>query len=405
MRVVPAPVVARYGFERAAFVFFLIGVGVGPAVGIANVALALCLAATIAWRLGAWRAGGDFLGPFRKRSPLHGPIGAFVLLSVFSCFFSTLPSRSIWELKGFGTFLLLPFAVALLRDVEDVHLVLDAWRITALYMILRGVTEYLSGSDNLDARLRGGMTTYMTYAGLLTLYSLALFSRGLSRAKGPASRAADLLVAGFGMVAVALTLTRSAYLGLTVGVVTLLLASRPRLVFAVPIVAGLFFLAMPAAVKERALSSFDPNDETMRDRLVMWRAATAMIADRPLFGVGPGRVKELYPVYRRPGFVDPRAGHLHDNVLMIAAETGIASALVYLGFLYAFFRNAWRRCRRYVRAPHLSIARGSLAALAAVTAAGLFEYNFGDVEVLMATLVLAALPFALPEEEMASIPS
>jgi O-antigen ligase len=295
--------------------------------------------------------------------------------------------------------------VALLRDVEDVHLVLDAWRITALYMILRGVTEYLSGSDNLDARLRGGMTTYMTYAGLLTLYSLALFSRGLSRAKGPASRAADLLVAGFGMVAVALTLTRSAYLGLTVGVVTLLLASRPRLVFAVPIVAGLFFLAMPAAVKERALSSFDPNDETMRDRLVMWRAATAMIADRPLFGVGPGRVKELYPVYRRPGFVDPRAGHLHDNVLMIAAETGIASALVYLGFLYAFFRNAWRRCRRYVRAPHLSIARGSLAALAAVTAAGLFEYNFGDVEVLMATLVLAALPFALPEEEMASIPS
>jgi putative inorganic carbon (HCO3(-)) transporter len=295
--------------------------------------------------------------------------------------------------------------VALLRDVEDVHLVLDAWRITALYMILRGLAEYLSGSDNLDARLTGGMTTYMTYAGLLTLYSLALLSRGLSRARGAASRAADLLVSAFGMVAVTLTLTRSSYLGLAAGVVVLLLASRPRLVLAVPVLAALFFLAMPAAVKQRALSSFDPNDETMRDRLVMWRAATAMIADRPLFGVGPGRVKELYPVYRRPGFVDPRAGHLHDNVLMIAAETGIASALAYLAFLYAFFRNAWRRCRRYAGAPHLSVARGSLAALAAVTAAGLFEYNFGDVEVLMATLVLAALPFALPSEQAAERPA
>jgi hypothetical protein len=77
VRVVPAPVAARHGFERAAFVFFLVGVGIGPAVGIANVAFGLCLAATLAWRLGARRAGQDFLGPFRRRSPLHGPIGAF----------------------------------------------------------------------------------------------------------------------------------------------------------------------------------------------------------------------------------------------------------------------------------------------------------------------------------------
>jgi hypothetical protein len=32
--------------------------------------------------------------------------------------------------------------------------------------------------------------------------------------------------------------------------------------------------------------------------------------------------------------------------------------------------------------------------MAAVFAAGMFEYNFGDVEVLMATLVVATLPFA-----------
>ena len=34
--------------------------------------------------------------------------------------------------------------------------------------------------------------------------------------------------------------------------------------------------------------------------------------------------------------------------------------------------------------------------MTALFVAGLFEYNFGDVEVLMPTLVVASLPFALP---------
>ena len=38
----------------------------------------------------------------------------------------------------------------------------------------------------------------------------------------------------------------------------------------------------------------------MNDRVAMWKAGGAMIAERPLFGVGPGRVKALYPVYRVP---------------------------------------------------------------------------------------------------------
>jgi hypothetical protein len=38
---------------------------------------------------------------------------------------------------------------------------------------------------------------------------------------------------------------------------------------------------------------------------------------------------------------------------------------------------------------------GSLAALVAFLVGGLFEYNFGDTEVLLVALVLMALPFAL----------
>jgi hypothetical protein len=40
------------------------------------------------------------------------------------------------------------------------------------------------------------------------------------------------------------------------------------------------------------------------------------------------------------------------------------------------------------------IAAAAFLAVAAVSVAGLFEYNFGDKEVLMATLPLLALPFS-----------
>jgi len=198
-----------------------------------------------------------------------------------------------------------------------------------------------------------------------------------------------------GALATALTLTRGAYVGLAVGLLAVLLAARPRLAFVAPLVVALFFVLMPLAVRDRLVSVTNPQDVTMNDRVAMWKAGGAMIADRPLFGVGPGRVKILYDVYRQRGWVDPHPGHLHNNIVMIAAETGIPSAVAYLAFVGAFFFGAVRIVRRTPRGEAArGIALGAIGAMAALFAAGMFEYNFGDVEVLMATLVVATLPFA-----------
>ena len=132
--------------------------------------LGLCLASAVAWRLRARAAGESFLGPFARMTPLHGPIGAFVLLSFLSCLFSTLPMRSLVQVKGFGTFLLVVFAAALLEDDKDVAAVVDVWRLTTLYLVLRGFIEWLSGADNLGERVSGGLSAYMTYAGLLLVF-------------------------------------------------------------------------------------------------------------------------------------------------------------------------------------------------------------------------------------------
>jgi len=375
-------------------VFFLLGVGCVPGIGVANICLALALACAIAWRLSARGRGEDFLGPFRRTTPLHAPIGAFVLLSVLSCFFSTLPSRSLIQIKGFGTFLLVVFVAALLDDEGDVRLVIDLWRTTALYLVLRGLVEWLSGANNLGERVSGGLSVYMTYAGLLLVLVPLLGSRGLSGGRR-GTRLADVAVAAAGALAMALTLTRGAYVGLAIGLLAVLLAARPRLAFAAPFAVALFFVLMPLAVRDRLMSVTNPKDVTMNDRVAMWKAGGAMIAERPLFGVGPGRVKALYPVYRQSGWVDPHPGHLHNNIVMIAAETGVPSLLAYLWFVGAFFAAALRQIRAVPRGHSVrGVTLGAVGAMAALFAAGMFEYNFGDVEVLMATLVVATLPFA-----------
>ena len=48
------------------------------------------------------------------------------------------------------------------------------------------------------------------------------------------------------------------------------------------------------------------------------------------------------------------------------------------------------------------LAAAALASVAAMLAAGLFEYNFGDSEFLMLFLVLITLPFAAARQDDAA---
>jgi hypothetical protein len=62
--------------------------------------------------------------------------------------------------------------------------------------------------------------------------------------------------------------------------------------------------------------------------------------------------------------------------------------------MFLLFRDAWRAARA-AASPGLRACGGAaLGVLAALMVAGAFEYNFGDSEVLMFTLLVSALPYA-----------
>jgi len=105
------------------------------------------------------------------------------------------------------------------------------------------------------------------------------------------------------------------------------------------------------------------------------------------------RIIPVYPSYRWPEAPNPRAPHLHDNALQIAAERGLPCLVFWLWWVAAAMGDAWREARREAAAGGPALA--TLGVLVAVLAAGLFEYNFGDSEVLMFVLLTASFPYAL----------
>jgi O-antigen ligase len=192
-------------------------------------------------------------------------------------------------------------------------------------------------------------------------------------------------------VALALTFTRSAWVGACVAVGLLLMLKDLRLTALLPVAIALMFALAPDSITNRMVSMFDVHDPTNRDRLAMARTGVAMIKDDPLTGVGPNMVQRLYAQYRDPDAVEATNPHLHNVPLQIAAERGLPAVGVWAWLIVTLSLALFRL---FQRRPDRVLSAAGLAAVAAMLAAGMFEYNFGDSEFLMLFLVLVTLPFA-----------
>src|SRR5690606_32607581 len=122
-----------------------------------------------------------------------------------------------------------------------------------------------------------------------------------------------------------------------------------------------------------------------QDRVAMIRSGFRIIKDYPLTGVGPDMVMDVYPVYRDKSAVNQLNPHLHNVPLQIAAERGLPALAVWLGFIVVLIRDFIRQRRNSALR---FLPNAGLAIVAAMLAAGMFEYNFGDSEFLMLFLLL-----------------
>jgi O-antigen ligase len=361
-------------------------------------ALQLSIAAAgicLALMLACW-AGILLVGQERWDAPrFFWPLLIYAAWTLVSAAFSPDPRTSFIDSKQLVVFLIVPAVYQLSRGNRALTVFNVIITVGAASAIL-GIVQYgVLNYDHLGQRPQGALGHYMTYSGLLVLVICAAVGRLLFDVRHCAWAA---IVMPSLAAAIALTFTRSAWVGVAAGVTVLFVLKDRRLLALLPILAVLFVVLAPARINARMYSMFDLKDPTTRDRVAMLREGRAMIAEHPLTGVGPNMVERVYAQYRDPLAVEKVNPHLHNVPMQIAAERGLPALAIWLWFVGTVVWDLWHKLRT---SHHRFLAATALAATAGMLSAGLFEHNFGDSEFLMLFLVLLTLPFAADRADVA----
>jgi O-antigen ligase len=210
----------------------------------------------------------------------------------------------------------------------------------------------------------------------------------------PGERCWLLPVFAINVVAILVSLTRMLWVCSVAILCVHLIWRRSRWLWAIPAVACIAFWIAPSAVRARVTESMHGDYYANAERIQMLQVGWKMIRSHPLTGVGPGRVDELYTKYLS-GF-DPIPvvhGHLHNNLVQLAAEFGVPvsmAAVLFVAVLFHELRNAWLRA---ADGEQKFLCRTAVLGLSGFVVSGLFDYTYGHSLgiILLGSMVLAPL--------------
>ncbi len=266
---------------------------------------------------------------------------------------------------------------------------------SALVSALVGIIQVILNGLSIHHRISGTLSIYMTYAGLLMQAALVTAAYLLFR-NGKNTWAWTAL--GLMLIALALTLTRQAWLGFGAGLLILLAFRKPVLITLLPVIAALVFWVSPPPIKERMESIANLDDVTYQQRLSMWRLGWNIFKDYPVTGCGFNcllKVRKNYPEHKE---ITQAYRTLHNNAVQLAVDAGAVGVLAWLFLWLSFLARVYltalgRKSNTGDDPPDRWVLLASLGAITAFLVGGVFETNFYDSEVVMLAYYLMALPF------------
>lgn len=337
------------------------------------------------------------------RTPLDKFLLAFVLALGLSLIFSYNKPQSL--LYMYRRVTLLPIIFVVLASVRSTRMLKILFGTLAASMVfvslwsLRDVFFHIHEYVLLQRRLRE-FQMYMTAGGMMMFGLLLLLPFVLHPKTPPKLRwlaLVSLLPVGTNLL---FTFTRSSWLGFLTGAIVIG-AFRAKKIFLplILIVVAIIMLASPE-MKERMSSIFNPYHPSNITRLHMWETGIKIFKDHPIVGVGDIGIEHVWDFYAPPE--NEMVGHLHNNVIMWLVTLGS------IGFIAiaALFVKAWIVVSRIEEKLHDnwflgSIALSCLAVMAGFHVNGLFEWNFGDAEIIIVVWTIVGM--ALAAEKVATV--
>jgi tetratricopeptide (TPR) repeat protein/O-antigen ligase len=139
---------------------------------------------------------------------------------------------------------------------------------------------------------------------------------------------------------------------------------------------------------ERALSSFDPGDFSISQRLLVWGDTLELIRAHPLLGVGPGNYRISLLPYRNAtsqrawselmGMRTNVADHAHNEYLEYWSESGFFGLAAMVWLLGAMLWMGWNFLRTQSPSVTWTITLGCMMGLIATLGHSFFSFNLRD---------------------------
>jgi putative inorganic carbon (hco3(-)) transporter len=245
-------------------------------------------------------------------------------------------------------------------------------------------TGLLPGEE-FRSRISGPVDGPNRYAQILALIVPLTFAIAWTRASRLAVAAA-VVCGGLMLIAIALSLSRGAAVGLALVVMAAfaLRYVRWRYLALVGVAAVGVLIAVPQYGQRLqsldALPGFadegEEADGSVRSRLTEMVAAALVFVDHPLIGVGPDQFQAYYPEYAEEFGLRVREEEreAHNLYVGIASDSGILGSIAFFGAIGVTMRELMRARRRLlVSNPALAhLAAGFMLAILAYLTTGLF---------------------------------
>jgi len=373
---------------------------------------------------------------FSRWPPLWGrPEKLFLIflgVSLLSALLGIDPMHSLREIKNKDLYLIITVVlVALVRDREKQKRLLRFFMAAGVLTAVWGLIQYAVGVNQSDKS--GGFFFYLPPALVHwprpVLDKLSLLDGRAMGTRGHPLAYAECLLFNWAfalcfllssrgrewlkwllytaLIGAALLVSQSRGPWIAAGIIFVLAlilseSRRKGLLLGVGVVFLMVFAAVPT-LRHRVMSISDPSHHSNSERLHMWHAGWVLWNTHPLFGIGPGDVKQV-----SAGFQDAEErvwgtwGHLHSIYVNFLAERGLLGLFAFLIFVGALFREIGQAFRTTSGDSWRSaVLLACLLGMVGFLVGGLTEASYNTAVVIMTFYFVVGIALSLTRHSQA----
>ncbi|MFC2093234.1 O-antigen ligase family protein [Bacteroidota bacterium] len=338
---------------------------------------------------------------FKEIKTINIFILLYILFEIFSRFFAVAPGEEFIGLKRLLLFLI--FYVSLIKFLDKtilyriLFITLCVVSVVSIYELVLYSIKLKTFIDEVGfSEVRIDFLAYpLTSGQIKMMLILSVFPVLFAKDKFIVKNTYLIFILIPIFLSMILTQSRNVFLGTFVSFIIYGIVINRKFLLSFIVVLVLVWLFSPLDFQSRMLSIGNIDHPSNKSRLMMWDVGLKMFNDHPFTGVADSHMSDVYKLYKEPEF-NGEGSHLHSNFIMILATTGIFGFLSYVGMMLLIFI---KQIKIFKKEKESKIDRallfGSILVMVSFNVAGVFEWSFGDHEVMTVFFFLISIPFII----------